>query len=139
MRQNMATPSSVRKLPDTICCTLIIRRSLSAWLFMMAKRIDDIQCLFVRPDDLRSAKGNPNISCMDIHIGASPCAKYFALYSALAAFTPTCIRIPSEDEVAPSPQADESGAARTKLSRFASAASNVSSRICQSMDQESWR
>src|SRR5947209_13128235 len=32
MRQNMATPSSVRKQPETFCCTLIMRRSLSAWL-----------------------------------------------------------------------------------------------------------
>src|SRR6266567_5261079 len=32
MRQNIATPSSVRKQPETFCCTLIIRRSLSAWL-----------------------------------------------------------------------------------------------------------
>src|SRR6266571_1991902 len=68
-----------------------------------------------------------------------PGPKYLALYSALAALTPTCMRIPSDDEVVPSPQAEESGAASTKLSRFASAASKVSSRICQSMDQESWR
>src|SRR5258708_29438621 len=32
MRQNMATPSSVRKQPETFCFTLISRRSLSAWL-----------------------------------------------------------------------------------------------------------
>src|SRR5258707_9121809 len=32
MRQNMATPCSVRKQPETFCCTLIMRRSLSAWL-----------------------------------------------------------------------------------------------------------
>src|SRR5947209_3881787 len=68
-----------------------------------------------------------------------PGPKYLALRSALAAGTPTWMRIPSDDEVVPSPQADESGAASTKLSRFASAASKVSSRICQSMDQESWR
>ncbi len=27
---NIATPSSVRKHPETFCCTLIMRRSLSA-------------------------------------------------------------------------------------------------------------
>jgi hypothetical protein len=32
MRQNIATPTSVRKQPETFCWTLIIRRSLSAWL-----------------------------------------------------------------------------------------------------------
>src|SRR5258706_9661922 len=32
MRQNMATPCSVRKHPETFCCTLIMRRSRSAWL-----------------------------------------------------------------------------------------------------------
>src|SRR5258707_15219079 len=32
MRQNMATPCSVRKQPEIFCCTLIMRRSLSAWL-----------------------------------------------------------------------------------------------------------
>src|SRR6266567_3435311 len=32
MRQNIATPSSVRKHPETFCWTLIIRRSRSAWL-----------------------------------------------------------------------------------------------------------
>src|SRR5258708_6070787 len=37
MRQNMATPSSVRKQPETFCCTLIIRRSLSAWLLSKGK------------------------------------------------------------------------------------------------------
>ncbi len=32
MRQNIATPTSVRKQPETFCWTLIMRRSLSAWL-----------------------------------------------------------------------------------------------------------
>src|SRR5260221_11489394 len=32
MRQNIATPCSVRKHPETFCWTLIIRRSRSAWL-----------------------------------------------------------------------------------------------------------
>src|SRR6266568_3513176 len=32
MRQNMVTPCSVRKQPETFCCTLIMRRSRSAWL-----------------------------------------------------------------------------------------------------------
>src|SRR5258708_24439134 len=32
MRQNMATPCSVRKHPETFCWTLIMRRSRSAWL-----------------------------------------------------------------------------------------------------------
>src|SRR2546429_8975174 len=32
IRQNIATPSSVRKHPETFCCTLIMRKSLSAWL-----------------------------------------------------------------------------------------------------------
>src|SRR6266702_6159426 len=32
MRQNMAMPCSVRKQPETFCCTLIMRRSRSAWL-----------------------------------------------------------------------------------------------------------
>ena len=32
MRQNKATPTSVRKQPETFCCTLIIRKSLSARL-----------------------------------------------------------------------------------------------------------
>ncbi len=31
MLQNIATPTSVRKQPETFCWTLIIRRSLSAW------------------------------------------------------------------------------------------------------------
>ena len=30
--------------------------------FMMAERIDHIQRLLVRPDDLRLAKGNPDVS-----------------------------------------------------------------------------
>src|SRR5437667_9414377 len=33
-----------------------------------------------------------------------PAPKYLALYSALAAFTPTDMRMPSEDEVVPSPK-----------------------------------
>src|SRR5713101_7686960 len=32
MRQNIVTPCSVRKHPETFCCTLIMRRSRSAWL-----------------------------------------------------------------------------------------------------------
>src|SRR2546430_2709568 len=46
---------------------------------MMAKRIDHIQCFLVRPDDLRLAKGNPDVSRMDIHVGASYCAKIFGV------------------------------------------------------------
>ena len=34
--------------------------------FVMAKRVDHIQCLLVRPDDLRLAKGDPDISRMGI-------------------------------------------------------------------------
>src|SRR6266851_2403361 len=36
MRQNMATPCSVRKHPETFCWTLIMRRSRSAWLLDQA-------------------------------------------------------------------------------------------------------
>ena len=39
--------------------------------FMMAEGVNDVERFFVRPDDLRLAIGHPNISGMDIHVGAS--------------------------------------------------------------------
>jgi hypothetical protein len=49
---------------------------------MMAKRIDHIQGFLVRPDDLRLAKGNPDVSRMDIHVGASSYTKIFGVINA---------------------------------------------------------
>src|SRR5438105_5990881 len=53
---------------------------------MMAERIDDIQCFLVRPDDLWFAKGNPDVSCVDIHVGASSCAKILGVVLGIGGF-----------------------------------------------------
>ncbi len=47
--------------------------------FMMAERIDHIQRFFIRPNDLRFAKRDPDISCVDIHIGSSSGVKIFGV------------------------------------------------------------
>ena len=76
-----AKPKQCRKGKYMLCTTASIGVMLLNMqiTFMMAERIDHIQRLLIRSDDLRLAKRHPDVSRMDIHIGSSLGVKIFGV------------------------------------------------------------
>ncbi len=53
---------------------------------MMTERIDHIQCLLVRADDLREACGHPDIGSMRAEVGPASCPKIFGIVLGVGSF-----------------------------------------------------